>query len=91
MNQNSTKQEIFQMPECLKELVDYKNSEDFQLFKQLHKSLKQNQKKGLASRTGGRLHTATHPGGVFGRRRTQYKPLSSTHNPGNDGPFSSSR
>ena len=38
----SEKPEIFKMPECLKELVDYKNSEDFQLFKQLHKSLRQN-------------------------------------------------
>ena len=76
---NASKQEVFKMPECLKELIEYKNSEDFQLFKQLHKSLRTSSKKGLASRAG-RPHTAANPGGVaFSRRRTQYKPLSTTN------------
>ena len=70
-NKNNKKEEKFQMPECLKELIDYKNSEDFQLFKQLHKSsLRMSQKKRLMPRST-RPNTAANPGGVaFGRRRT---------------------
>lgn len=31
------------MPECLKELVDYKNSQDYLMFKQLHKQVNSKQ------------------------------------------------
>ena len=32
-------QELYKMPDCLKELVDYKKSQDYLMFKQLHKQL----------------------------------------------------
>ena len=41
MNTSSSKVEQYKMPECLKELVDYKKSQDYLMFKQLHKQVNQ--------------------------------------------------
>ena len=38
---SNSRVEQYKMPECLKELVDYKNSQDYLMFKQLHKQVNQ--------------------------------------------------
>jgi len=40
---NINPEKIYKMPECLKELVDYKNSQDYLIFKQMHRQLSKRQ------------------------------------------------